>query len=343
LTTYPQVGTGGSTSSSNALYGRQWLLQVSAPSQQSGSDTVLTVSSSGFAPEALRIVFNCYTPVFQRYWTADIDIYNFDPEFAQTLISTASNITPGMQVLLKAGYQNGQYDTIFSGPVFQPTFVRENVTDYKLTLHCILDLAAAVSGRVMSAVYAGFNQSQVVNAMIGALGLQSGHISSGISSKTLWRDKVVLGSAADTLDEIAKDNSMVWLLSRGLGGSANTIDFGSLSDTATTPGYVYSPTSGLLGTPIQTQNGVDFSVLLDARVKAQIPLLTVGIEQAIIQQFVLPQPGSGQLAYPLDSTGTYVAGAVRHRGDSRGDMWQTDITGFVKKSDILNQLVAASA
>jgi hypothetical protein len=336
---YPAVGTG--QSSGQPLYGRKYLLQVYNPNANGGA--IVNISDSSFEPEALRIAFNVYTPLWHRYWFADIDIYNISPEVVPTIINAASNITPGMTVILSAGYVNGNYDVIWQGPVFQPLFVRLNVTDYKLTLHCILSLLQATDGQVMSAVYGGgsYNQSQIVTAMIKSLGLTIGPIN-GVSTKVLPRDKVVFGSAADHLDNIAKDNpGVVWFLDQhGLAGSAAKVWFSSLSNgISSTPGYIYSPTTGLLGTPIQTQDGVEFTVLLDPRIKAQLPPQTVGIDQAIIQQYSL-QPG--QFAWPIESTGNFIVGAVRHRGDSRGDAWETDITGYVPKVDVINQLVASS-
>jgi hypothetical protein len=228
--------------------------------------------------------------------------------------------------------------------VFQPTFVRENVTDYKLTLHCILGLLQATSGQIMNVAYAGTTQTEAVLGMIKSLGLTSDYISPNISTKVLPRDKFIFGNAQDYFNGIAKDNDMVWFLAqRGLGDSATGgISFGALSDgigSDTKPGFIYTPTTGLLGTPVQTQYGVDFSVLLDPRIKAQLPLLSVGIDQAIIQQF---QTQPGTVAWPLQLTGTYVVVDVRHRGDSRGDLWQTDITGCVIQGDVLRQLTAAA-
>jgi hypothetical protein len=334
----PPVGTGQSGSTSAQSYGIKYKLDVTGP-----SGDVLPITDSSFEPEALRLVFNVYTPMWRQYWWADIDVYNFDLDTALTLLDTASNIAPGMTVTLRAGFQNGNYDIIWQGPVFQATFTRENVTDYKLTLHCILGLLQATNGQVISSVYSGFNQSEVVESMVQALGLQLAQPLAGISTKRLWKDKVVIGNPATVLNGIAKDNSQVWFLTqRGLAGSNTGLVFSSLGNGLdTSPGWVYTPTTGLIGTPVQTTVGVDCSVLLDPRVQAKIPVQTFGIDQAVIQQAAL-QPNQ-PLVKPLQSTGTYVVLAVRHRGDSRGNIWQTDITGCVPDISVLDQLVAASA
>ena len=330
-----------SSSSKNALYGIQWSLEVQTP-QGGGSQSVLKVTGGTFLAETIRITFDVYTPCIQSaYWYADINIYNFNSDTALTLINGASNIAPGMTVILKAGFANGNYDVIWQGPVFQPTFVRENVTDYKLSLHCILGLAQASNGQVLSGAYAaGQNQAEIITQMMQSIGLQVNPFGTktqvALTAKKLPRGVTVFGSPDEYMDDIAEDNNMVWFLQqRGLAGSSG-VSIGILDDGINaTPqsGYVYTPSSGLLDTPIQTQAGVDFSILLDPRIKAQFPLMTVQIQQVIIQQ-LQRSPNSPQVT-PLSTTGTYVVGAVRHRGDSRGNVWQTDITGYTLIGDVL--------
>ena len=150
-----------------------------------------------------------------------------------------------------------------------------------------------------------------------------------LTKTKLPRGVSVFGDAGEYMTDIAEDQNMVWFLQqRGLAGSSG-VSIGALDDginASPQPGYTYTPTTGLLDTPTQTQAGVDFSILLDPRVKAQFPLQTVQIQQVIIQQ-LQRSPNSAQVI-PLSTTGTYVVGAVRHRGDSRGNLWQTDITGY---------------
>src|SRR5208283_5748488 len=154
-----QVGT-GQPASGAGLYGRKYSLQVLKP-LGSGQTSVFTVSDSSFEPEALRITFDVRTPLFQNaYWYADIDIYNLSPETSIALMNDAYSVKPGMTVLLQAGYQNGNYGVIWQGPILQPTWTRENVTDYRLTLHCVLGLLQAINGQTLNAVYSGFNQTQ---------------------------------------------------------------------------------------------------------------------------------------------------------------------------------------
>jgi hypothetical protein len=200
----------------------------------------------------------------------------------------------------------------------------------------VLGLIQATNGQIVSAVYQGYNQSEIVNAMISSLGLQLSAPVNGLKTANLWRPQVVHGDAADVLDFIAKDNNLIgFLAQRGINTEYTMASLGD--NVPTQAGFVYTPTTGLIGTPQQTQNGVQFSVLLDPRIKITNPPQCIGIEQAIIQQYPLQL---NDFAWPLETTGTYIAAVVRHQGDSRGNTWQTDITGLVNKGDVVNQLTA---
>ena len=331
----PVVGPNPSASGSpsNAgQYGRKYQLLVTTANGQQ----VIKLTDSAFEPEALRITFDVYTPcIHSAYWYADIDIYNLDQSTSEQLLLAASNIAQGSNVTLYAGYNNGNYDVIWDGPVFQALIERDNVVDLKLTLHCIFSIAAAVAGQIVSGQYsAGQNQAELITQMLGQIGLHPDYISPNLSKQSLSRGGVFFGAPDKYFTQIAESNNMVWFLNKR-GFSIGALNDGLGGGAATTAGFVYSPTTGLLGTPQQTQAGVNFSVLLDPRLKAQIPLLTVGISQALIQQY---KKQIGEVIYPLDQDGTYVAGAIRHRGDSRGSVWQTDITGYVKIGDVLSLL-----
>ena len=337
----PQVGTG--QQAGPPLYGRQWSLEVSTTDVQ---QVIAPITGGTFSPETLRITFDVHTPCFQNaYWYADIVIYNLSKIGSDIIIKAAPNVQTGMIVTLKAGYVGGQgqYDVIWVGPVFQPTFLRENVTDYKLTLHCILALLPAISGEIQSTVYSGMNQSEIVSAMIEQLGLElQTELPAKLSNKTLPRDKVVIDPVA-ALNDIAKDNKLVWFLSqRNLTPGNTGIYFGDVSaDIPTTAAYTYTPTTGLLDTPVQTPFGIDFSVLLDPRIRAQIPWQVVEVKEVVIQQNLV-QPQQSQIQRPLASDGQYVVFDIHHRGDSRGAIWQTDLTTYSVVGDILLSVIGGS-
>ena len=326
------------------LYGRKYELLVLTPANDNsgGQDTLLTLSSSSFEPSALQIVFDVHTPcISSPYWYATIDIYNTNSPTAFNIVQTVSSIEQGSIVKLSAGYQGGQqYGLIWQGPVFQALYVRENVTDFKLTLNCILSLESAISGNpLVNAPYSsGWTDEEILLKTIQQLGIQKDYISPSLSQSKRTRGGALFGPPADILNKIAIKNNMVYFLSeRGL--SMGKLNENVTDKTPTTPGFVYTPQTGLIGTPQQTQAGVSFSVFLDPRIRAQMPLQTVGIDQAYIQNY---KRQIGEPILPLDQSGTYAVGDVHHRGDTRGNLWQTDITGYYQSGNALALLGPSS-
>ena len=326
----------GSTSlfSSAAIFGRKYQLTLSDPADDGTSVEIFTISDSDSEPEALRITFDVSMQCYSAYWEATIDIYNMDVTLVDKLLADASSIRQGLLVTLKAGYQNGNFDVIWTGPVFQATWARENVVDFKLSLHCIFSLVSALSGSADAAINAslGTNQTEIIRSILRNLGLKADFISQDINQKKLSRGKKMFGDPDRYLTWLAEDNQMVWFLShRGL---AIGPLLSSETDNAASqdPAVIYTPTTGLLDTPVQTQNGVNFAVLLDPRLQARMPLMTVAIDQAAIREL---KKQIGELILPLDQNGIYIVGAVRHVGDSRGGPWYTAVTGYTRIQDAL--------
>lgn len=291
----------------------------------------------------LRVTFDVFTSWWSAPWYADISIYNLNEYTANLLLSQGTNsgsapapnsaqqavqIQQGMEVVLSAGYENnpGGYGIIWDGYVLQPLWERENQTDFKLTLHCINWLGLISANSVGMSFGAGANQQQIVEAIAKnsyhPIGV--GQISPSLSAKKLPRGKVVFGNPGDILNQIARDNNMqYWLSHKGL------LNFTGLADKAlpisATPAKVFTPTTGIVGTPQQTQYGCDFRLLLDASVGVTVPAMTVKIDNTQIRQ-LLRQAG----VYPglLAQDGVYVVVGARYRGDTRGNDWYTDVTGW---------------
>lgn len=322
MSTAPQPGT--------SIFGRKYTLQVLNPTV-SGDTEIIKIADSDAEPDALRIVFDVYTPaVHEAYWYADIDIYNLDQNTTQKIIQpSTADLNQGQSVILRAGYKNGNYDVIWNGPVFQPLWVRENVTDYKVTLHCILGLDEISRVGINGSYAANTNQTDIIMDIIKKSGLHADNISPNISSKKLPRGKAVFGSPAKYFTQIAEDNNLLWWLSnRGLSVGSPNEDLSVSGD----PVIVYTPDTGLVGTPEQTQDGVNFTVFLDPRVQAKKPLMQVKLDQSSIR---FQKKQIGQFPGLLDRDGVYVVGAVRHHGDSRGETWYTQITGYTRVGDSL--------
>ena len=318
-------------SNTTAVFGRAWELAVNTDTDQ------LLVSSDAWDPEALRITFEIFQPGYTAYWFADIAIYNLSAGDAQKVFKQ------GDTVILRAGYRGSQnYGVVWEGKLFQPLWERVNVTDYKLTLHCIIGLEEYTENLVNFVHSAYASQADLVTRMMSSAQtpIRADSIDmETLSQKKLPRGKVIFGSPGKYFAQIAADNKMdTWV-------GPNGMNMGLPEPNSwSTPDLVYGPqyppgatqqqtdaevTRTLVGTPQQTSEGVMFRVLLDARLKVQRPPLMVKLDQTVIRQ--MPLAVGQQYVNPLDQDGYYIVSSVRHIGDNRGTPWYTEVCGYTQK------------
>ena len=309
------------TLTQQALFGRKYQVKVSLPSADGSSQDVLVVTDSAFQPEALRATFDIYTPAIEAaFWYADICIYNLDQPTTQAILQRP--IKQGMSVTVAAGYQNGNYGVIWSGPVFQPFLERENVTDLKRTLHCILGLDELSRTAISGTYAAGTTQFDIINQIANQLFTKNSkaRISSNLKPGKFPRGGVFFGNPHKYFADIAADNNMqYWLNPSGL-----TLGRADEDTPISTVDFVYSPATGIIGVPQQTQYGVNFKVLLDPRLQIVHPLPVVKIDNSSIR---ILKRQIGELIGVLDQDGEYIVVAARHYGDTRGEPWYTEISG----------------
>lgn len=307
------------------LFGRKWDLTITT---QSGDQ--IEVSSSAWEPEALRVSFDIQQVAYASLWFAEISIWNLSSSTANIVVGQGDTVT------LSAGYQAGQnYGEIFSGKILQPLFEKVDVVDYKITLHCVIGLQDIISSIVNFAQGPQSTQGDCVRAICKnakpAIPLQ--YVSPTLDSKRLVAPKVFAGAPSRYFDQIARDNNMLWF--RGPNGvyigppQANSGSPDITYSAPLAPGSTAQPDTtisySIIGTPQQTQQGVNFRVLLDSRLMVQLPAMQVKIDNTSVRQLPV-YPGS----FPpvLSQDGIYVVSGVRHIGDSRGNEWYSEITGF---------------
>jgi hypothetical protein len=313
--------------------GEKQQFDTQKPSSQS------VVSSSEFGDgESLRVTFDTSAVAYPAYWYGNIEVYNLNAE------STDLFFTRGAAVAVYAGYENGVYGKIFEAPIFQVMWERENVVDNKLTLRCIIGLD---NNLVNFSAEAFSSQAELVR-QIAARALNpitidrlSSRLEEGPRSP---RKRTFFGDPRKYFDQIATQNQMQWWMSE------TGLNIGSLNDPDLTQGQigpipagnalVYTPETGLVGTPQQTQDGVDFRVLLDARLRVTNPPMSVKLDQSSIR---LLKAQIGQLQNFLDVDGVYKVAGVRHYGDTRGNPWYTEIVGVSVAGGRLTMLEEATA
>ena len=289
-------------------FGVKWKLTITTT-----DGTVITALQNGWLPEGLQITFDTYQTTQAAFWYADIAIYNLNNPTSQAVLKQ------GMLVELEAGYQTGPYGTIFQGTLFQPMWERIEGIDYKLTLHCLVGLVEETNNFVALSVANGLSQRDLVARMASncIYKLDSSNVNFE-KEQTSSRGEVIFGQPGKYFKDLADFNGINYWASHY---AANIRAL--LPQQTNVPTLEYSPTAGLIGTPQQTQDGVDIRVNLDARA-------TLATQYKLTPDTTIRQLPRTQGSYPtiLDQNGLYVIAGVRHIGDSRGNVWDTYITGY---------------
>lgn len=326
----------------NPYFGRRWQLDVRKPGASSGTTDILTLSSDTFQ-NSLRMTFDVQTVWYQWYWEARIQIWNPNEQVANFLLTqgnTSGNPAPaspsgsagplqqGLEVVLSAGYQAPNYGVIWDGYVVQPMFERIDSVDFVITLYCVIGLDLN-SRNNLGAVYdTQFTQQQIVTKMAQDCyrPITVGRVSSTLS-KSLSFPKVVFGTPGKYFSEIANDNNAAWWLDQK--GVFNVSDLTKDFPTTVKPGMTFTPTTGIIGTPVQTQLGVNCRLLLNPNIAVSNPPMAIKIDNTVIQQLQRSVGDQAASVSVLSQSGVYAVIGARHHGDTRGNDWYTDVTGWL--------------
>lgn len=294
------------------------------------------MSDSEFKTTALRCTFSIEESASQSPWYADIAIWNLAGDTKADILDQCN--IDGTSVQVEAGYQKGKYATIYQGKIFQPLFDRLNATDHVLTLHCIDGLDVMIGNFCSFTLSKGWNYVQLIKEMARASGItiatdeRTGKekISDKIDPNTHDRARSTATEPQYLMRDIARKNNALFWVKR------SQLHVAKLEDDGDRPPVVLSSKSGLIGTPQQMTNGVQFQTLLDPDLCIDSPLRMVKIENAYIAQMKIRQ---GMNPSPLDKDGLYKVIRVVHRGDTRGTDWYTEVTGMNPMGNVNNMLL----
>ena len=286
----------------------------------------------------LRCIFKVEKSVFPNVNFAEVKIYNLNAD------TDLSIIKEGVRIVIEAGYdgfiqtdtiQNGesikvqspkQYGKIFEGELVQYLHDREDNIDYTLTLIAYDGDTLSNRSFIDFNVNKGMNHRQIINqiATQATSSADVGHISPDIGSKTLPRGKVFFGAPKGYLRDIARDNNANFWIDDG------QIVIAKVTDIPPGQALVLSPTTGLIGVPHQTQEGIQYRCLLNPSITLRS---MVKIDNSIVRLMKLQASQSAlgtvfALQSPLDADGQYTTAKVVHTGDTRANEWYTDVVGI---------------
>lgn len=275
---------------------------------------VATGSGNGLDLSNLRIKFAVKRSDTVTPNTADIRVYNLDEK---TAIQIRKEFT---RVILQAGYEGNQ-GVIFQGNIKQVIIGRESATD------TFIDIIAGDGDRaynyaiVSTTLAAGSRPADQINAASNAMsakGTTLGH-TGDLPPNQLPRAKVMYGNARKFLTDAADTTAKIWSI------QDEKITF--VGKNAYLPGEAVLLTSktGMIGTPQQTNEGVNVKCLLNPNIKVST---RIKIDNASIQAFKinLAVPNSpANIPAPLSADGVYYVLVVEHQGDTRGVEWYSNL------------------
>lgn len=268
----------------------------------------------GLDLSALRIKFSVKRSDTMTPNVADIRVYNLDLETALQIKSEFK------KVILQAGYE-GNFGVIFQGNIKQVILGRESATD------TFIDIVAGDGDRaynfavVNTTIAAGATAEDQINAAIGAMsdkGVDAGHIGE-MPTDQLPRGKVMYGNSKDYLRDIAQTTNKAWSI------QDEKVTFIPKKSFLPGEAVVLTSKTGMIGTPQQTNEGVNVKALLN-------PMIKIGgrikLDNASIAAFKinLSVPNSAaNIPAPLTADGVYYVLVAEHQGDTRGVEWYTSL------------------
>jgi hypothetical protein len=317
---------------------------------QFGRKATLVVSTGtvGLDLSDFRFTFRTTNSDAQTPNTLYVRVYNLSP---QTVAKIGTNTsTEFSTITLQAGYENGNFGIVFTGSIKQTATGRErNVDSY-------IDIWAADSDLwynfsvISQSIVAGQKPEQVISSITGAAssngtppikfatdasGLIAG--SAAGTANALSRGKVLFGMSRDYARDWADKYGFRWSIQNG--------EFVLVPITGYRPGeaVVLSSTTGLVGVPEATQDGVRVRALLN-------PLIRIGclvqIAQSDINQITTQQQGlkyDTAIATVVTAAGTYRVMTAEFSGDSRGQDWYVDMICLAVDVSASNQNQSVAA
>jgi hypothetical protein len=275
---------------------------------------VSTASGNGLDLSNLHIKFSVKRSDTMTPNIADILVYNLSDETAAQIKKEFT------KVVLQAGYESN-YGVIFQGNIKQVIIGRESATDTFINI-VAGDGDRAYNFSVVTATIApGCAMADQFSAAIGAMsqkGVNAGFVE-GLPTNQLPRGKVMYGNAKNYMRNLALSSGTNWSI------QDESVNFVPLKTYLPGEAVVLTAKTGMIGTPQQTNEGVNVKCLLNPKIRISG---RVQIDNASIAAFKinLATPNSpANIAPPLNGDGYYYVLVVEHQGDNRGVEWYTNL------------------
>lgn len=298
----------------------------------------LTVAVDGTNTDALdlsdfRVKFSISQQLASRPTTAEITVYNVSQSTVDAIKTPTNQLVKNsrLRVILEAGYQE-DHTIIFQGDLWWKSTGRESETDTYMKLIAAAGDRAHQYAVVNLSLPKGATQEQVFGAV--AASMQEKGVGAPASMPTLMatklpRGKVLYSMAADAMQGIADTNAFEWCYgANGLVAIPKEHVYDQSEEVV-----VLDATTGLIGRPTLTVDGIQLQCLLN-------PRLDVGsliqIDNSTIQnQTWKTESSAGAVQANYAATDAMIAADGIYRvfsrefvGDTRGNEWYANLMAY---------------
>lgn len=281
--------------------------------------TLLVVTRGGDTLDLsqMRIKFSIKQSESMTPNTADIRIYNLSEDTARAIRNEFT------RVILQAGYP-GNIGVIFQGNIKQVILGRESATDTFIDLNCGDGDRAYNFAVVSTTLAAGSTPLDQINAAVNPMSSKGVTLGSSgtLPATKLPRAKSMYGNAREYLRNVAQTTKQSWSIQN------EKIAFIPVQSYAKGAAVVLTSDTGMIGTPQQTNEGVNVKCLLNPLIR---PGGRIQINNKSVQRLKLnlsDPKDPANVAPPLSSDGMYYVLITEFSGDTRGVDWYTSIIGI---------------
>lgn len=284
---------------------QQWLRKVRVTFLGGGSG--FQVNPGELNDHELKVAFNISKGISGSSNTAEIKIWNLSENHRNSVGKELDD------VMVEAGYipptGSGNVGIIFLGQIRDVEHTREG-PDIVTTLSCGEGDKAFRKATISKTYPKGTPVKDVVEGIYEQFekqGIKKGEWKFPENMEDFKRPYSMCGACSREMNTIGRGKGFYWSIQNG------TMEV--IPGDGHLPGVVLlSPTSGLIGTPTITDNGVKAQALLNPEIR---PNRTVKIESEVLEM-------NGE-------DGIYRVSQIEYSGDNRGGSFQVDIHGEAVK------------